>query len=377
MIETAPWDTSAPETAPWDTAGTSPPSQDSGLIQFGKGAVQGGILDLPEQLGQIVEHMTGLKLAPDFIREKLKSFRSGVEQSDWGETGRLTGAVGSFFLPFGAAARGIGLLPKTAELVRASEVGLEGLRGELFGAGKIGQTMARGAKAEAREAGTVAKEDAIEAAIKRTGTGTRFIPKSELRAIGREAEAAHLKQAGIEGMTVRGLPQAGKELERLANRQVGRQVAKKAIAGGAMAGALGGVGTPTDPDKDFGQQKITQVLTGAFAGGLLGSPIASPTLAALAAQQLIHRIGFGNAAALAAGIGVGGAGFLGHHHGLIGPAVRATRKTIDAIIKRPEAQYATGRAAATAAGPVTSGFIEDRQPLKFTVPGTMDESYGR
>lgn len=61
------------------------------------GIAQGG-LGLAEELGRFVEHATGTKLAPDFIRDKLKSFRDYGRSSRAGRIGEVVGATGATML---------------------------------------------------------------------------------------------------------------------------------------------------------------------------------------------------------------------------------------------------------------------------------------
>jgi hypothetical protein len=77
-----------------------------------------GLIDPIEGLGQLAEHITGLK-APESIRKRLKDFRTKVQSTVGGEIGEIGGNIAGAFIPGMAGTRllrGAGMLAPTARL---------------------------------------------------------------------------------------------------------------------------------------------------------------------------------------------------------------------------------------------------------------------
>jgi hypothetical protein len=96
-------------------AADPPEDRDPGtFLSRSAGLAQGAILDPMEELGRFIEHATNTKIAPDALRDKLKSFRGSVRSTQQGRTAEGVGEVAGSLLPFvgtgGKAARIPGLV---------------------------------------------------------------------------------------------------------------------------------------------------------------------------------------------------------------------------------------------------------------------------
>lgn len=114
-------DPPAPQDQTWTESATS----------FGKGALQGAVLDPVEGIGQLYEHATGAKIPlPQGVRDWASDFEQQAGATRAGKFGNLTGTVASMLIPgYGLeslAARSAGLASKGAKVANLTTKNLKG-----------------------------------------------------------------------------------------------------------------------------------------------------------------------------------------------------------------------------------------------------------
>lgn len=85
-----------------------------------------GLLDPVEGLGQIVEHLTGVRLGSDELRRKLREFRDNARGSQAGVAAEIVGNIlnPANIVPGAGVARGAGLAARGLGLARSGLTGL-------------------------------------------------------------------------------------------------------------------------------------------------------------------------------------------------------------------------------------------------------------
>lgn len=77
-------------------------------VEFGKGAIQGAVLDPIEGLIQLAEKSTGWRAPNAFgLRDWARDYRARVQGTHLGQAGEVVGNVAGLALPGGAVARGV------------------------------------------------------------------------------------------------------------------------------------------------------------------------------------------------------------------------------------------------------------------------------
>lgn len=209
------------------------PAMGGKAYQFGRGVAQGAIFDPIEGIGQIVEHVTGKKLAPQAVRDWLKKVQERTEATTTGKVGRVAGVLGSMAVAPEAAFAG------GARLAGAGATGLS----------RLART--------ARTARAMEPEEVLTAARGTTGLGTaeqlqrvRDMERELGRTLTHEEREA-VRFGGELPTPPRGPSVAGR---------VARQ---------AAVGAAAGTAQPVEPGaEDFATQKGVQALAGGILGGL-------------------------------------------------------------------------------------------------------------
>jgi hypothetical protein len=127
----APWEEfqkPKDQKGPWTEyqTGTSP-DEPSTLRQFGGGALQGAVFDPVTGINQLIEHASDNKIGlPDSVKKWLEDYKNKYTEGVAGKAGEAIGTVGSLFVPGGAVAKGLGLLPKVARVASGAERALMG-----------------------------------------------------------------------------------------------------------------------------------------------------------------------------------------------------------------------------------------------------------
>lgn len=283
---------------------------ESGAYTFGRGAVQGAILDPVEGIGQLIERATGAKLAPDAVRKWLKEVRDETERTGTGTAGRWTGLLGS-------------LVAAPEVLLGAKALGAFGQGVVRGGAQAAKELRAERALPSLSELSTVAKgsEKAAPAVARRTGIESRLdelaqssgagrAPKTfsgppGLREMGAVSRGEAVAPRVADPLASTG-PKAAEAIPKLREyaKAVGKSpfeltaaeraaamagelpAAAEAVAAPAARGVLPfgtrvavGAGTaaaqPVEGDpEDYWSQKGMQALAGGSLGGLAGSALA-------------------------------------------------------------------------------------------------------
>jgi hypothetical protein len=143
------------------------------------GLAQGAILDPIEELGRFIEHATNTKIAPDVIRDKLKSFRSSVRSTQQGRIAEGIGNIAGTALPFGAVGKVASVPGLVSGVVRGGlSAGLQPLEGSndymSDKAAQVGLGMLTGGAMESPLARQVASWLATRGAIH--GAGAALMP---------------------------------------------------------------------------------------------------------------------------------------------------------------------------------------------------------
>jgi hypothetical protein len=282
------------------------PSQiDTGLA----GLLQGGLLDPVEGIGQLIEYATGTKLAPQFIRDQLRSFRDFGRRTGTGRMAELGGEIGSMFLPLGGLARAAGLAGRASRATEAGQAGLQGVRSATQ-AGPWGYAAVRRALETPGEVGRRAVKEAT------TGPGAGKVPWTHVRdyfpgpgrgpvrpsearpafetpnppssAIGPPTAAQRARLAAGDAISAVG-GAAGR-----AGKRLGAVAAEHPVIAGAARGAAGAAAQPVEgaqSDADYWSQKEAQAFGGAVAGSLAASPMARRVATTLATHGLAHGAG--------------------------------------------------------------------------------------
>jgi hypothetical protein len=352
-------------------------------LQLGEGAIQGAIADPIEGIGQLVERTTGMRLAPQFIRDTLKSFRTGVEKSDYGEYGRWAGIIGSTVAPFGgpllALARGA-KLAQAAEAARAGEAGLTAVRSAMMKprAGPLGYAAVRdavlpGEKARRGMSAALKAKDAgrpLGGAVQDWETGGVMdrlgaVPESGGPRAGaapkvRPSKAKAATEDVLPPDPPVGAPTAGERIRLAAKdlvtaapgaaRRFGR---RHPVVAGALQGAATGAAQPVESG-DYWDTKKAQAAGGAVTAGFLASP-AGRRLANLAAHYGMIMVPAGGAIHTAAhALGPLTYGMVYPlHHLARHAAYRATRHsqpTVDRVLAHMGRQRAAGAMTGAAIG---------------------------
>jgi hypothetical protein len=285
--------------APPDMGGMPPGGTASGTVDMGErptlgqagleaagGIAQGMLGDPPEEIGKFLEHMTGTKLAPDVIRNKLKQWRDAANSTSAGQAGDVSGNILGFMAdPFGAAGligkglryagRGVQAVEDAAraapKAIEEGEQAIEGVfrRGEGFTTGKVVPLNPK-----LGDLAGVSAEDAAAA-----GRSTRA------RAAGTKAVEGALSKREAETLLGRGQRAAR---DRIAEMGARHPYASRAVTGGAI-GAM----QPTDPKDNYLGQKSLQIGGGALFGAgsrVLGSHAADE---AEKGTRFMRRVGEG------------------------------------------------------------------------------------
>ncbi|HEX3523221.1 MAG TPA: hypothetical protein VHT52_14170 [Stellaceae bacterium] len=256
------------------------------------GGLQGAVLDPLEGVGQLVEHLTGAKLAPDFIRDKLKSFRSGVESTTAGEVGRIGGAVGSMFIPGGGEAA---LAARAASEARAGGAGLMAVRSALGPdrAGPAGYAAVRRALETPGEIGTKAVAREMRRPENVAGkplytTVEDYFPKQGTAS--RASEAAAARRQTVPPPLPVGAPTAA-ERARLFMHDIPANAASFAQRWPGTTSTLAGAGRaaaqPVEGGDNYAGQKAAQMFAGGLAPAIVGTPWGRQTLSHLASHGAV------------------------------------------------------------------------------------------
>jgi hypothetical protein len=270
------------------------------------GLTQGGVLDPIEGIGQLVEHLTGRRLGPQFIRDKLRSFRDYGRSTATGRVAELGGEIGSMFIPLGGLARAAGLAGRVSRAAEAGRAGLQGVRSATQ-AGPIGFAAVRRALESPGEIGRRAVKEAT------TGPGAGKAPWTHPRdyfpgpgrgpvrssqarpafetpnppspAIGPPTAAQRARLAVSDATATAG------RVTGAAGKRVGAAAGRHPVIAGAARGAAGAAAQPVEgaqSDADYWSQKEAQAIGGAAAGSLAASPTARRAATMLVTHGAIH-----------------------------------------------------------------------------------------
>ena len=336
-------------------------------------------LDPLEGIGQLIEHVTGLRLAPQAIRDKLKSYRSSVEASNAGSAGRTAATVGSLFIPVGGEVTAI---TKAADAARASKAGLEAVSSAL-GPERAGpqayaavrDALFPGEKARRAMSRTLREPDVgrpIGGAVQdwRTGGAMDRLGAAPEAGGPRAPNVTPLRPSRAAGATRNVVPPdlpvgppTAWQRARLGASDLW-ELAKRAawehpVAAGALRGAAGGAAEPVEGGGDYWTTKGLQTGLGALAAG--GEPPKLPACLARwnarwaplgvplsAASVGLHHL-FGPWAATLASLAPHY--FALHHaHNAMRHAARAPPGRVAKALRHPRSQLATGAVTGEAVG---------------------------
>jgi hypothetical protein len=297
---------------------------------------------MPEEVGRLIEHMTGAKLAPDFIRDKLRSFRSYARSTEQGRVAETAGEIGSMFVPVGGwigrGARASNELLRMSEAARAAARSAEMGRAAAAGTAGVGralgeaETASRTGQSAVRRAmqspGDIMERD-IGREVRRRAKGgdlgkpdwetvhdyfplkdppfrpsqsKYWTPSSgDVLGMGREAVkpvtraeriAMRASEMGSKISAAKGLSAA-----RVGARRLERAARRHPTIAATTRGAVSGAVQPDEDAKNYGGTKAEQI---AFSAGV-NAVMANPILRSLATLAATHAAAHGATHALTPG----------------------------------------------------------------------------
>jgi hypothetical protein len=262
---------SAPSDATWGDVATS----------FGKGALQGAVLDPIEGIGQGYERFTGRHIpVPQAARDWFSRFSDEAGRTSAGRIGNWAGTIGSFLIP------GAGLESLAARSAGAANTALRSARMG-YRAGPEGYAAVRRALTWPEQG---AKQAVERATSGKAGAGKweavqdYFDPRVRPPPLRPStATAARSQTASARRLS---------DFERRAYEQrdaAGRLIREHPTAVGTAAGAAAGASRPVPEDQDYWKTKAAQTGLGAAGGAASGSG-ALPAVIRHAATHKLERI---------------------------------------------------------------------------------------